>query len=190
MADVCPHPARSLPRAIDTSRHHCECVCPHCEHDGTGQFAQRAALAGDPSALAKLPLTLVRELVALRRASRRSHRNAPTTNQGVHAMSEPTSPEIQPAKRPRGFAAMDKTRQRQLASFGGKAAHERGRGRRFTSEEASDAGRKGGRIVSQDRDHMSRIGARGGKVRARRLRDSSHSGTCVLVRDLGLSTND
>lgn len=183
---MCSQPAP----VIDTSRHCSECLCVHCEHNGTGQFAQRAALAGDPLALAKLPPTLVRELVALRRASPRSHRNAPTTNQGAHGMSEPTSPETQPEKRPRGFAAMDKTRQRQLASLGGKTAHERGRGRRFTSEEASDAGRKGGRIVSQDRDHMSRIGARGGKARARRWRDRSHSGTCALVRDLGLRTND
>lgn len=29
--------------AIDTSRHTSECLCEHCERNGTGQFAQRAA---------------------------------------------------------------------------------------------------------------------------------------------------
>ena len=44
----------------------------------------------------------------------------------------------------RGFAAMDLTRQRQIASQGGKAAHLSGNAHEFTSEEARAAGRKGG----------------------------------------------
>ncbi|MCB2409014.1 KGG domain-containing protein [Hymenobacter lucidus] len=44
----------------------------------------------------------------------------------------------------RGFAAMDPAEQRRIASEGGKASHESGRGHRFTSEEARAAGRKGG----------------------------------------------
>jgi general stress protein YciG len=44
----------------------------------------------------------------------------------------------------RGFAAMDPAQQRRIASEGGKASHESGRGHRFTSEEAREAGRKGG----------------------------------------------
>ncbi|GAB3237960.1 hypothetical protein GCM10027346_30100 [Hymenobacter seoulensis] len=47
-------------------------------------------------------------------------------------------------KRPRGFAAMDPATQRRIASEGGRASHESGRGHRFTSEEARAAGRKGG----------------------------------------------
>lgn len=47
-------------------------------------------------------------------------------------------------KEHRGFASMDKARQRQIASQGGKAAHERGVGHEWTSEEAREAGRKGG----------------------------------------------
>lgn len=165
-------------------------MCPNCERNGTGWFAQRVALAGDPSVLSKLPSALVCELALLRRVDRRIDRNRPKTKRRSPIMSEPASSKIQPAKRPRGFAAMDPARQRQIASLGGRAAHEQGRGREFTSEEAKDAGQKGGRIVSQDREHMSRIGARGGKARARRLGDRSHSGSCVLIRDLGLSTND
>jgi len=42
----------------------------------------------------------------------------------------------------RGFASMDPERQRQIASQGGKAAHQSGNAHEFTSEEARAAGRK------------------------------------------------
>ena len=45
----------------------------------------------------------------------------------------------------RGFAAMDPEQRRQVASKGGRAAHQRGTAHEFTSEEAREAGRKGGR---------------------------------------------
>jgi len=44
----------------------------------------------------------------------------------------------------RGFAGMDPKEQRRIASEGGKASHEKGTGHEFTSEEAREAGRKGG----------------------------------------------
>ena len=44
----------------------------------------------------------------------------------------------------RGFAAMDQQRQREIASMGGKTAHESGHAHEFTSEEAREADRKGG----------------------------------------------
>lgn len=44
----------------------------------------------------------------------------------------------------RGFAGMDEERQREIASKGGKAAHEKGTAHEFDSEEARAAGRKGG----------------------------------------------
>ncbi|HEY9789931.1 MAG TPA: KGG domain-containing protein [Candidatus Obscuribacterales bacterium] len=65
----------------------------------------------------------------------------------------------------RGFGAMDEDKQRQIASKGGKAAHERGTAHEFDSEEAREAGRKGGEAVSQNRDHMSDIGRKGGESR-------------------------
>jgi len=46
---------------------------------------------------------------------------------------------------------MDPERQRQIASEGGKAAHEKGTAHEFTSEEAREAGRKGGQARSQNR---------------------------------------
>jgi general stress protein YciG len=44
----------------------------------------------------------------------------------------------------RGFAAMDAEKQREIASRGGRAAHEKGTAHEFTPEEAREAGRKGG----------------------------------------------
>ena len=44
----------------------------------------------------------------------------------------------------RGFASMDEDKQRAIASEGGKAAHEKGTAHEFDSEEAREAGRKGG----------------------------------------------
>ena len=39
---------------------------------------------------------------------------------------------------------MDRAKQREIASKGGKAAHQKGTAHEWTSEEARDAGRKGG----------------------------------------------
>ncbi|KFN50179.1 hypothetical protein P873_08040 [Arenimonas composti TR7-09 = DSM 18010] len=44
----------------------------------------------------------------------------------------------------RGFAGMDPERQREIASEGGKAAHRSGNAHEFDSQEAREAGRKGG----------------------------------------------
>lgn len=60
-------------------------------------------------------------------------------------------------KQTRGFASMDREKQREIASRGGKAAHEKGTAHQFTSEEAREAGRKGGQVVSRDRHHMAAI---------------------------------
>jgi len=69
-------------------------------------------------------------------------------------------------KRLRGFAAMDAEKQRQIASKGGKIAHQRGNAHEFTPEEAREAGRKGGVAVSRDRKHMAEIGRLGGEARS------------------------
>ena len=63
----------------------------------------------------------------------------------------------------RGFGSMDDEKQREIASRGGKTAHEKGAAHEFDSEEAREAGRKGGEAVSSDREHMSDIGRRGGE---------------------------
>ncbi len=45
----------------------------------------------------------------------------------------------------RGFASMDPEQQKEIASKGGKASHEKGTGHEFTSQEAREAGKKGGK---------------------------------------------
>jgi uncharacterized protein len=52
------------------------------------------------------------------------------------------STEIKPVRSRRGFAAMDRQRQREIASMGGKSAHASGHAHEFTSEEARAAGKK------------------------------------------------
>lgn len=84
------------------------------------------------------------------------------------ALAQPVSQTVHSRTSRRGFAAMDKTRQKEIASAGGRAAHERGNAHEFTSEEARQAGRKGGQAVSQNRQHMAAIGRKGGVARGQR----------------------
>lgn len=49
----------------------------------------------------------------------------------------------------RGFASMDPDQQREIASMGGQAAHDKGTAHEFTSEEARLAGSKGGKAAHE-----------------------------------------
>jgi general stress protein YciG len=51
------------------------------------------------------------------------------------------------ATKKRGFASMNAALQREIASKGGRAAHEKGKAHEFTPDEAREAGRKGGKIA-------------------------------------------
>lgn len=51
----------------------------------------------------------------------------------------------------RGFGSMDRAKQREIASKGGKAAHKKGTAHEWTREEAAEAGRKGGQQSSRRR---------------------------------------
>ena len=62
------------------------------------------------------------------------------------------------AKEDRGFASMDRNKQREIASKGGKAAHQKGTAHEWTSEEAREAGRKGG-MASHRRKQQGEGGA-------------------------------
>lgn len=55
----------------------------------------------------------------------------------------------------RGFAAMDPERQREIASMGGRAAHERGTAHEWDSDEAAEAGHRGGMARSSRGDSQS-----------------------------------
>lgn len=50
----------------------------------------------------------------------------------------------------RGFADLDQARRQEIASEGGREAHRRGTAHEFTSEEAREAGRKGGQARSNN----------------------------------------
>jgi general stress protein YciG len=79
-----------------------------------------------------------------------------------------------PAKR--GFAAMDQNQQREIASKGGQAAHQKGTAHEFDSEEARRAGQKGGEAVSRNRAHMADIGRKGGESRQSAHRAANAAG--------------
>jgi general stress protein YciG len=67
----------------------------------------------------------------------------------------PQSAEGAPARRPRGFAAIDRNLVREIARKGGKAAHAAGTAHEFTSEEARAAGKKGGQATHAKRRRAS-----------------------------------
>ncbi len=75
----------------------------------------------------------------------------PTTNPTTEISEEKVAstednPVVETPKprRPRGFAAMDRSKVSEIASKGGKAAHAAGTAHQFTSDEARAAGKKGG----------------------------------------------
>jgi uncharacterized protein len=57
-------------------------------------------------------------------------------------------------KERRGFASMSAEKQREIASKGGRAAHEKGTAHEWTAEEARNAGRKGGQISRGGRGRL------------------------------------
>jgi general stress protein YciG len=67
--------------------------------------------------------------------------NETSENPSVESAKEEPTPK---PRRPRGFAAMDRSKVSEIASKGGKAAHAAGTAHQFTSDEARAAGRKGG----------------------------------------------
>jgi general stress protein YciG len=65
-----------------------------------------------------------------------------TASSDGQAAAAPVAEERRPRRR--GFAAMDRDRVKEIASKGGKAAHAAGTAHQFSSDEARNAGRKGG----------------------------------------------
>ena len=79
----------------------------------------------------------------------------------------------------RGFAAMDREKQKQIASMGGKAAHAKGTAHEFTSQEAAAAGSKGGKAAHErgtahefNREEAAAAGRKGGQASGSRNRHS------------------
>ena len=57
-------------------------------------------------------------------------------------------------KERRGFASMSAEKQREIASKGGRAAHEKGTAHEWTADEARSAGRKGGQVSRGGRGRL------------------------------------
>jgi general stress protein YciG len=64
---------------------------------------------------------------------------------------KPWTENMSTTKKPRGFAAMDPEKQKEIASKGGKSAHVKGTAHQFTPEEAKEAGTKGGKAAAEKR---------------------------------------
>lgn len=71
----------------------------------------------------------------------------------------------------RGFGSMDDKKQKDIASKGGKSAHEQGQAHEFDSEEAREAGEKGGQVAHEtgnahefDSEEARQAGQKGGQV--------------------------
>ena len=83
----------------------------------------------------------------------------------------------QGGKSNRGFASMDPQRQREIASEGGRAAHEKGTAHEFTSEEAREAGRKGGMARSANRRKAMESGSGSSHASGSMSGSGSHGGS-------------
>ena len=86
----------------------------------------------------------------------------------------------------RGFASMDDEKQRQIASMGGKAAHEKGTAHEFSSEEARAAGRAAhqkGTAHEFDSEEARAAGRKGGN--AAHLRGTAHEFDSEEAREAG-----
>ena len=77
-------------------------------------------------------------------------------------------------KERRGFASMSPEKQREIASKGGRAAHQKGTAHEWTSEEARSAGRKGGQISRGGRGRLAE-GETGGAERTEMPREAGSS---------------
>ena len=62
-------------------------------------------------------------------------------------------------KERRGFASMSPEKQREIASKGGRAAHEKGTAHEWTADESRSAGRKGGQISRGGRGRLPEAAA-------------------------------
>jgi len=70
---------------------------------------------------------------------------------------------------------MDRNKQRDIASKGGKAAHQKGTAHEWTSEEAREAGRKGGMASHRRKQQDSGNESMGGNEPSEQARGSNDS---------------
>ena len=81
-------------------------------------------------------------------------------------------------KERRGFASMSSDKQREIASKGGRAAHQKGTAHEWSSDEAREAGRKGG------------MASRGGRGKLPVTSSSSVSSSSQITSSVPSSSTD
>ena len=99
---------------------------------------------------------------AARRAASPARSGSPTQpdQQGPYVVHARSSKQTEAAvktgerKERRGFASMSPEKQREIASKGGRAAHEKGTAHEWTADEARNAGRKGGQVSRGGRGRL------------------------------------
>jgi general stress protein YciG len=114
-----------------------------------------------------------------------AHSGESRTTDARQNASKPEENESSRQKSNRGFASMDPAKQREIASKGGRAAHEKGTAHQFSANEAREAGKKGGGTVSQDRHHMAEIGRIGGQARGRKQRANAQQAGQAATPEAG-----
>ncbi len=97
---------------------------------------------------------------------------------GKHSAGKTTATRTK-GKARRGFAAMDPSKQREIAALGGRAAHAKGTAHEWSSTEARTAGSKGGKVAHAkgtahewSSDEARSAGRKGGEV-AHKLRQQA-----------------
>ena len=74
---------------------------------------------------------------------------------GGHQTRRAGTVETRERKERRGFASMSAEKQREIASKGGRAAHEKGTAHEWSADEARAAGRKGGQVSRGGRGRLA-----------------------------------
>src|SRR4051812_33824999 len=98
-----------------------------------------------------------------------------------------------PSRNLRGFASMDKEKQRMIASKGGRAAHEKGTAHEFNSNEASLAAKKGherGTAHEFTPEEARVAGRKGGLARAMNRNRNNASESSSMSSPNGNGSND
>lgn len=84
---------------------------------------------------------------------------------GREAEATPATPDGPTPKKRRGLAVLSPERRKEIASLGGQTAQKNGTAHKYTSAQASAAGKKGGGHWRNHPEHMSEIGKRGGSAK-------------------------
>jgi len=100
-------------------------------------------------------------------------------------------------KEKRGFASMELQKQREIASKGGRAAHEKGTAHEFDASEARAAGRKGGKVAHErgtahefTSQEAREAGRKGGQARSKRASQAKPESAMPVLEQMQPNENE